>query len=92
MVYDFISSCTREADLVEEGAGRHRKHVRTAARHERLGGEDTLVWPVGPTLLRVAEMARVTVLPFRAPSRWLLKCFGSWVMRRTIQLVGATIA
>ena len=32
-----------------------------------VGGEDTLVWPIQPigtALLRVAEMAQVTVLPF----------------------------
>ena len=34
-----------------------------------LGGGGTLVRPVGPVLLRVAELARVTVLPFWSPFR-----------------------
>ena len=49
------------------------RHVRMAAKRERLGGEDTIVWPVPPVRpaqLQVAEMARVMVVPFRGPSRW----------------------
>ena len=55
-------------------------------------GERDVVLAVA--LLRVTEMVRVTVLPFRAPSRWLLTGFGSSVMRRmeTVEPVSATIA
>ena len=49
-------------------------HVRTAAGHERLGREDTLVRPVGLALRRVAELARVTVLPFNKIKQDLKNC------------------
>ena len=56
----------REAVLAAEGISPDEwRHVRTASGHERLGREDTLVRPVrpvGPALLWVAEVARVTVL------------------------------
>ena len=71
----------REAVLAaEQFSPDELRHVRTTAGHERVGGEDTLVRPVrdvGPALLRVAEMTRVTVHPFRVPSRWLLTELGS---------------